>query len=84
MIPSCSKESETKQKMESNMMATFQLGFDYIVDDNLTGYRLERLGVYNWRTFDKGDWMLNLNGRNSLVTGDIGTGKSTFVDVVTT
>src|SRR6266542_4725864 len=61
---------------------TFAL--DFAVDDALTGYRLHRLEVLNWGTFDRKVWTLNLDGRNALLTGDIGSGKSTLVDAVTT
>ena len=58
--------------------------FDSITDDALSGYRLERLEVFNWGTFDQRVWTLRLNGRNNLLTGDIGSGKTTLVDAVTT
>jgi uncharacterized protein YPO0396 len=57
---------------------------DFIGDDTLSGYRLIRLEVYNWGTFDGRVWALHPDGRNSLLTGDIGSGKSTLVDAVTT
>ena len=50
----------------------------------LAGFRLHRLEVYNWGTFDGRVWELVLAGRNGLLTGDIGSGKSTIVDAVTT
>ncbi|MGW3959068.1 ATP-binding protein [Amycolatopsis sp. NPDC005003] len=50
----------------------------------LAGYRLERLEVYNWGTFDQRVWTFRPAGRNSLLTGDIGSGKSTIVDAITT
>ena len=50
----------------------------------LAGFRLLHLEVLNWGTFDKRVWSLDLNGRNGLLTGDIGSGKSTLVDAVTT
>ncbi|MDP3230848.1 MAG: ATP-binding protein [Acidovorax sp.] len=50
----------------------------------LSGFRLVRLEVFNWGTFDKRVWSLALDGRNGLLTGDIGSGKSTLVDAVTT
>ncbi len=65
-------------------MASSQIGFDYLEGDPLTGYRLERLEVLNWGTFNKHIWTLVLDGRNGLLTGEIGTGKSTLVDAVTT
>jgi uncharacterized protein YPO0396 len=52
--------------------------------DNLTGFRLQRLEVLNWGTFDGRVWRLDLSGRNGLLTGDIGSGKSTLVDAITT
>lgn len=50
----------------------------------LTGFRLQRLEVFNWGTFDQRVWTLALDGRNTLLTGDIGSGKSTLVDALTT
>ncbi len=60
------------------------LGLDFAADDALTGFRLERLEVFNWGTFDERVWVLRCDGRNGLLTGDIGSGKSTLVDAVTT
>jgi uncharacterized protein YPO0396 len=57
---------------------------DFVDDDTLSGFRLHRLEVYNWGTFDGRVWALHPDGRNSLLTGDIGSGKSTMVDAVTT
>ncbi len=48
------------------------------------GYRLHRLELYNWGTFDGRTEVLRLEGDNTLVTGDIGSGKSTLVDALTT
>lgn len=60
------------------------LGLDFVADDALSGYRLERLEVLNWGTFDERIWTLALGGKNALLTGDIGSGKSTLVDAITT
>ena len=60
------------------------LHLDFVADDTRCGYRLLRLEVFNWGTFDGRVWTLELGGRNSLVTGDIGSGKSTLVDAITT
>jgi uncharacterized protein YPO0396 len=49
-----------------------------------SGFRLARLELYNWGTFDQRVWTLTPGARNTLVTGDIGSGKSTIVDAVTT
>ena len=48
------------------------------------GFRLARLEVYNWGTFDGEVWMLDLAGATSLLTGDVGSGKSTLVDAIIT
>jgi len=50
----------------------------------LAGFRLMRLEVFNWGTFDKHVWTFKPEGQNALLTGDIGSGKSTLVDAVTT
>lgn len=57
---------------------------DFASSDELAGFRLQRLEVYNWGTFDNRVWALEPSGENSLLTGDIGSGKSTLVDAVTT
>ncbi len=60
------------------------LGQDFVADDSRAGFRLQRLEVFNWGTFDGRVWALNPDGKNALLTGDIGSGKSTLVDAVTT
>ena len=50
----------------------------------MTGFRFARLELYNWGTFDGPVWSLELAGHNTLLTGDIGSGKSTIVDAITT
>lgn len=59
-------------------------GLDFVADDSRVGFRLQRLEVLNWGTFDRRVWCYGLDGRNGLLTGDIGSGKSTLVDAVTT
>jgi uncharacterized protein YPO0396 len=51
---------------------------------DLPGFRLERVELLGWGTFDHAVWELRLDGRTSLLTGDIGSGKSTVVDAITT
>ena len=60
------------------------LALDFVADDSRVGFRLQRLEVLNWGTFDQRVWRLPLDGRNGLLTGDIGSGKSTLVDALTT
>jgi len=50
----------------------------------LTGFRLQKIEFYNWGTFNKKIYTLNIDGENGLLTGDIGSGKSTVVDAITT
>lgn len=56
------------------------------VADNIlmNGFRFYSLEVLNWGTFDGKIYTINPNGRNSLLTGDIGSGKSTLVDAIST
>ncbi len=53
-------------------------------DTERAGFRLQRFEVYNWGTFDGRVWVVDAKGDNSLLTGDIGSGKSTLVDALTT
>ena len=48
------------------------------------GYRLQALEVYNWGTFHHKVWKIAPQSENALLTGDIGSGKSTLVDAITT
>ena len=67
------------------MAALFSLmDLDRMQTDRLPGCRLQRLEVYNWGTFHQNVWAFNTAGRNALLTGDIGSGKSTLVDAITT
>jgi uncharacterized protein YPO0396 len=49
-----------------------------------SGFRLRHLEVFNWGTFDQRVWRLPAGGESILLTGDIGSGKSTLVDALTT
>lgn len=48
------------------------------------GFRLHHFEVLNWGTFDQRVWRMHPGGDNMLLTGDIGSGKSTLVDALTT
>lgn len=52
--------------------------------DLIAGFRLQRLEVLNWGTFDQRPWMLDLKGGTALLTGANGSGKSTLVDALLT
>ena len=46
------------------------------------GYRLQHVEVFNWGTFDRRVWRLSPHGETSLLTGDIGSGKSTILRLI--
>ena len=48
------------------------------------GYRLQHVEVLNWGTFDTQVWRFTPGSDTALLTGDIGSGKSTIVDALTT
>ncbi len=66
------------------MLEAPTLELDFVADDSRVGFRLQKLEVLNWGTFDGRVWRYELDGRNGLLTGDIGSGKSTLVDAITT
>src|SRR5580704_13946856 len=47
-------------------------------------FRLARFELLNWGTFNGRVWVIEPHGENALLTGDIGSGKSTLVDALTT
>ena len=65
-------------------MTTDAPALEFATDDTATGFRLHRLELLNWGTFNQHVWTFDLGGQNTLLTGDIGSGKSTVVDAVTT
>lgn len=56
----------------------------FAIPDKAPGFRLHHLEVFNWGTFHRKVWSLQVNGETSLLTGDIGSGKSSLVDAITT
>ncbi len=48
------------------------------------GFRLQRLEVYNWGTFNRQVWAIEPGGSTALLTGANGSGKSTLVDALLT
>lgn len=61
-----------------------QLLIDFSESSETAGFRLHDFEVLNWGTFHRHVWSLPSDGGNSLLTGDIGSGKSTLVDGLTT
>jgi uncharacterized protein YPO0396 len=57
---------------------------DFVSDDAHAGFRLERFEFLNWGTFDQRIWTIAPESDSALLTGDIGSGKSTIVDALTT
>jgi uncharacterized protein YPO0396 len=66
----------------TTLFSTVELGA--AADALPLGFRLRRLEIFNWGTFDQRVWSFDPEGDNALLTGDIGSGKSTLVDAVTT
>lgn len=60
-----------------------QLDFGAAPPDARPGVRLDAVEIVNWGTFDRQIWRFDLAGDNALLTGDIGSGKSTLVDAIT-
>jgi len=57
---------------------------EFALSEGRSGFRLERVELYNWGTFGRKVWTFPIGGENALITGDIGSGKSTWVDALTT
>lgn len=57
---------------------------DYSLDELQKGFRLHHLEVFNWGTFNENIWRMEPLGFSSLLTGNIGSGKSTLVDALLT
>jgi uncharacterized protein YPO0396 len=51
---------------------------------DVSGFRLQRLEILNWGTFNGPVYRVNANGATSLLTGANGSGKSTVVDALLT
>lgn len=56
---------------------------EFSTDNTKIGFRLHSVELFNWGTFHKKIWKIEPNGNNSLLTGDVGSGKSTLVDALT-
>lgn len=61
-----------------------ELRLDFAPSDTVAGFRLRYFELYNWGTYNKAIVRLDLESQNGLLTGDIGSGKSTIVDALTT
>lgn len=56
---------------------------EFNIDNTKIGFRLDSVELLNWGTFHSKIWKIEPNGSNSLLTGDVGSGKSTLVDALT-
>lgn len=52
--------------------------------NEVAGFRLQFMEMYNWGTFDEKIWRLTPEGKHSLLTGANGSGKTTIVDALLT
>lgn len=60
-----------------------ELELEFNIDNSQIGFRLQYMELLNWGTFHNKIWKIEPNGNNSLLTGSIGSGKSTLVDALT-
>lgn len=60
------------------------LRIDFEADAAETGFRLQRLEILNWGTFNRVVWAIEPGGHTALLTGANGSGKSTLVDALLT
>jgi uncharacterized protein YPO0396 len=56
---------------------------EFNTDNAQIGFRLQYMELLNWGTFHNKIWKITPAGNNSLLTGEIGSGKSTIVDALT-
>lgn len=56
---------------------------EFSKDNSQIGFRLQYMELLNWGTFHGRIWRIEPSGNNSLLTGSIGSGKSTLVDALT-
>ena len=61
-----------------------QPALEFERDNRRAGFRLARLEVFNWGTFDRRVWAIEPGGGTALLTGANGSGKSTLVDALLT
>ena len=66
------------------MSTTRNNSLDFSAPEAQAGFRLQRFEMLNWGTFHRHVWHVAPGGDNALLTGDIGSGKSTLVDALTT
>jgi uncharacterized protein YPO0396 len=71
---------QTLSQTKATELETLELDSDVV----LAGFRLQRLEVLNWGTFDQRPWSIELAGGTALLTGANGSGKSTLVDALLT
>lgn len=50
---------------------------------NREGFRLQRVDIYNWSSFNNNVKSVYFGGQNVLMTGDNGAGKSSLIDAMT-
>lgn len=60
------------------------LMLEFESDDQQAGFRLDRLEILNWGTFNRAVWTIEPGGQTALLTGANGSGKSTLVDALLT
>lgn len=59
------------------------LELEFDTNASQSGFRLQYMELLNWGTFHEKIWRIVPDGNNSLLTGAVGSGKSTVVDALT-
>lgn len=72
-----------KHKIDAQALSEARMS-ELALSEGPSGFRLDSVELFNWGTFGRAVWSFPFGGENALVTGDIGSGKSTWVDAVTT
>eukprot|EP00913_Durusdinium_trenchii_P013432 g12613.t1 len=75
------RESGERARKEKTMI---QRNFPSMEQSFVRGYRLRKLEVFNWGTFDGEIFSVCPDGQTTLLIGHNGTGKSTLVDALLT
>ncbi len=88
-IPRCEQTQSTtaSRKTISRQQHNETMPMDVHFDDTpppLPGFRLARLEVFNWGTFDGTVYSVQPRGQTTLLIGENGSGKSTLVDALLT
>jgi uncharacterized protein YPO0396 len=73
----------TAKKLEMNEQTDSLISSGNLMPP-LAGFRLSKIELFNWGTFDGSVFSVKTNGKTTLLVGENGSGKSTLVDALLT